>query len=107
MGIRGDDSAAGLCGLHFWYWSRLKRYKNERRPLRLDYPEAEVIKVMRGRLKEGIEFLMLAEAGEWTGGEASDAFPEDSLDKPIINHPGKLIFKVPIFHEISELQSID
>lgn len=51
MGIRGDDSAAGLCGLHFWYWSRLKRYENERRPLRLDYPEAEVIKVMRGRLK--------------------------------------------------------
>ena len=50
---------------------------------------------------------MLAEAGEWTGGEALDAFPEDSLDKPIINHPGKLIFKVPIFHEISELQSID
>ena len=49
-----------------------------------------MIKVMRGRLKEGIEFLMLAEAGELTGGEASDALPEDSLDKPIINHPGKL-----------------
>ena len=75
--------------------------------LLLDYPEAEVIKVMRGRLKEGIEFLMLAEAGEWTGGEALDAFPKDSLDKLIVNHPGKLVFKVPIFHEISELQSID
>ena len=105
MGIQGDDLAAGFCGLYFWYWSRLKRYKYERRPF---------IRLSGGRGDQGdgwslvgVEFLMLAEAGEWTGGEASDALPEDSLDKPIINHPGKLIFKVPIFHEISELQSID